>query len=277
MILIDNTQILLASIFSQTKKIEDISVDVIRHVAINTYRYYSSKYKAEYGEMVICQDAGNYWRNDIFPHYKANRKKQQNEDKEHWDRIFDVLGTLRTEVAENFPYKNMRVERCEADDIIATIVKHHHDKEKILIVSSDKDFQQLHRYENVHQFSPIHKGLIRCKDPSSYLFEHILRGDTSDGVPNILSDDDTFVDDDKRQTPLSVKKINLWKSASVPTEHGKNWERNQKMVDLTYIPVEFENNIVAEYNKPIAGTKGKIFEYLVKNKMKLLLEVIDEF
>jgi hypothetical protein len=277
MILIDNTQILLASIFSQFKSPTEVSEDTIRHIALNTYRMYKSKYGEEYGELVICQDAGDYWRKDIFTHYKSNRKKQQDKNREDWDKIFEILTKIRSEVQEVFPYRNMKVARCEADDIIATLTKHFHDKEKILIVSSDKDFQQLHRYENVRQFSPIHKGMIKCEEPQKYLFEHILRGDTGDGVPNILSDDDTFAEDGKRQKPLSAKKINDWSSYGIPEELKRNWERNQSLVDLAYIPEKYEQNILSEFAKPYSGSKSKVFDYLVKNKMKLLLEVVDEF
>ena len=276
MILIDNTQILIASIFSQYKSINEVSEDVIRHIVINTYRMYRTRFKEEYGELVICQDSAEPWRREFFPHYKANRKKAHDKDKEQWDNVFEILTKIRQEVMENFPYKNMRVDNCEADDIIATLVKNFHDKEKIVIVSSDKDFQQLQRYENVHQFSPIHKDFLKCENPKMVLFEHILRGDTGDGVPNILSDDDTFVDENKRQKPLSAKKITNWSFYGVPVEHERNLERNRILVDLAYIPEKIEQNIMNEFARPYAGNKGKVFDYLVKNNMKLILESVDE-
>jgi 5'-3' exonuclease len=276
MILIDNTQILIASIFSQYKNINDVSEDVVRHIVINTYRMYRTRFKDEYGDLVICQDSANPWRREMFPHYKANRKKAHDKDKEQWDKIFEILTKIRQEIMENFPYKNMRVDRCEADDIIATLAKKFHTQEKILIVSSDKDFQQLQRFPNIVQFSPIHKDFLKCENPEKHLFEHILRGDTGDGVPNILSDDDTFVDDTKRQKPLSTKKINNWAFYGVPAEHERNFDRNKNLVDLAYIPEDIEQNILNEYAVPYAGNKGKVFDYLVKNNMKLILESVDE-
>jgi 5'-3' exonuclease len=276
MILIDNTQILIASIFSQYKNINDVSEDVIRHIVVNTYRMYRTRFKNEYGELVICQDSADPWRRSVFPHYKANRKKAHDKDKEQWDKVFEILTKIRHEVTENFPYKNMRVDRTEADDIIATLVKNFHTKEKILIVSSDKDFQQLQRYENVYQYSPIHKDFLKCQNPEKVLFEHIVRGDSGDGVPNILSDDDTFVNENKRQKPLSTKKITNWSVCGVPKEYERNVERNKTLVDLTYIPEEIEQNIMSEFANPYTGNKGKVFDYLVKNNMKLILESIDE-
>jgi len=276
MILIDNTQILIASIFSQYKNINNVSEDIIRHIVVNTYRMYRSRFKEEYGDLVICQDSADPWRRSVFPHYKANRKKAHDKDKEQWDKIFEVLSKIRQEVFENFPYKNMKVNNTEADDIIATLTKNFHQNEKILIVSSDKDFQQLQRYENVSQYSPIHKDFLKCKNPQMVLFEHIVRGDSGDGVPNILSDDDTFVDENKRQKPLSAKKIADWSLHGVPSEHERNVERNKTLVDLTYIPEEIERTIMDQFATPYEGNKGKVFDYLVKNNMKLILESVDE-
>ena len=135
MILIDNTQIILGTIFAQYDSPLDVTVDLARHVTLATYRMYRNMFHAEYGELVLCQDAGNYWRRDIFPNYKINRKKTRAVDDYNWDRIFEILDTIREEVRENFPYKSVKVNRCEADDIIATLTKHYHDKEKIMIVS----------------------------------------------------------------------------------------------------------------------------------------------
>lgn len=276
MILIDNTQLLIASIFSQYKNINDVSEDVVRHIVVNTYRMYRSRFKDKYGELVICQDSADPWRRDYFPNYKANRKKTHDKDREQWDRVFEILSKIRQEVKENFPYKNMHIDRCEADDIIATLAMEYSKTEPVLIISSDKDFQQLQRYENIKQYSPIHKNFLTCENPSQFLFEHLVRGDTSDGVPNILSDDDVFVEDNKRQKPVSAKKLKEWMSSGVPSEHERNMERNKILVDLTYIPEEYQRSILDEYSTQENGNKNKVFNYLVQHNMKLILETIDE-
>jgi 5'-3' exonuclease len=278
MILIDNTQIILGTIFAQYDSPMDVTLELARHVTLATYRMYRNMFYAEYGELVLCQDAGNYWRRDIFPNYKINRKKTRAVDDYNWDRIFEILDTIRTEVQENFPYKSVKVERCEADDIIATLVKHYHDKEKIMIVSSDKDFQQLFRYPNVKQYSPIKKSLVTCAEPDRYLFEHIIKGDATDGIPNILSADDTFAVDGKRQKPLAAKKLAQWKTFSdVPQEYQTNINRNQMLVDHTYIPMEYENNILEKFNEPPEGDRSKLFDYFVEKRLKNLMDVIQDF
>jgi len=282
MILIDNTQILLSSIFTQyptpQQIVENDPLNLIRHITLNTYRMYKNMFSSDYGELVICQDSGNYWRKDIFPFYKQNRKKVQEENQEYWNKIFDSLHTIRTEVSENLPYKNMKVDRCEADDIIAVLVQEYHDKEKIIIVSNDKDFQQLLKYPNVSLYSSQKKSNIYCENPDAFLMEQVIRGDSSDGIPNILSDEDTFVVDGKRQKPMTQKKMEEIRSKLESQNHSdisKRYEINQKLIDLTYIPVEYRSNIISEFNKPTP--KSNVFNYFVQKKLNNLMDVISEF
>lgn len=281
MILLDNTQIILSTIFTQynysDNKEELFSEDTVRHIVLNTYRFYKNKFGEQYGNLVICDDAGDSWRKEVFPYYKASRKKTRETDGHDWSKIFDAMNKIRKEVRENFPYKVMWVERCEADDIIATLCMNFNIKEKILIISSDKDFQQLQRYMNVKQYSPIHKNFIYCENPQNFLKEHILRGDTSDGIPNVLSDDDTFVVEGKRQKPLSQKKLELI-IENIPEYLRINYNRNQKLVDLSYIPKEYTERILKEYEvEPKVKGKEKLFEYFTNHKLANLMEVIDEF
>jgi hypothetical protein len=110
------------------------------------------------------------------------------------------------------------------------------------------------------------------------LFEHIVRGDSGDGIPNILSDDDVFAVDGKRQKPLSSKKLDTWSSTgNVPNDLQSNWNRNQMLVDLSYIPQEYEQAILAEYNKPITVDRSKIFNYFVEKGLKNLMNDIQDF
>lgn len=282
MILIDNTQIILSTIFTQysysENKEEFFSENTVRHIVLNTYRMYKQKFGSIYGNLVICDDSSDSWRKDSFPQYKASRKKKRQEDQNHdWSVIFNSMNTIRNEVRENFPYKVMCVDRCEADDIIAVLAMKYHPTEKILIVSSDKDFQQLQRYSNIKQYSPIHKNFIYCENPINYLREHIMRGDSSDGIPNILSDSDTFVIDNKRQKPLSQKKIEIMKE-NIPEHLYDNFMRNKLLVDLSEIPITYSKLIQEEYTKPIpVKGKEKLFDYFVKHNLASLMETIEEF
>ena len=231
MILIDFTQTIIAGLMAQLKMNGgEVSEDMLRHMILNSVRNYQKKYAREYGEIVLCTDASHTWRKDFYPLYKANRKKTRDASDMDWGMLFDTLQKVKEEIRDNFPYRYMYVEKCEADDIIAILVKHA--TEPVLIVSGDKDFQQLHHYD-VKQWSPNLNKMINCEDPSMFLKEHILRGDKSDGIPNILSNDDCF-DLGIRQTPLRKPVLEKYLRISIEKDdkYYRNYLRNQTLIDL---------------------------------------------
>ena len=277
MILLDNNQLVIASLFHAIKSENGLTEDLVRHLVLNMYRVYRKKFSAEFGEIIICNDGRQYWRKDSFPQYKANRKKQRKSSSVNWNEFYDIMNVIHDEILHNLPYKNLQINDAEADDIIAIISKHNHTNEKILIVSSDKDFQQLQRYSNVYQYSPIKRDFLICEDPENFLLEHIIKGDSSDGVPNILSDDDVFVQEDKRQKPCGKKKINTIKEELSEWTNSDNWNRNQRMIDMNMIPEEVESSILDEYNKEPKGKRRNIFNYFIQNNLKNLMQSIEEF
>jgi len=255
----------------------EINEDIIRHLVLNTYRMYRTKFKNKYGELVICHDGGNYWRRDLYPYYKANRKTNRDKSDLNWDRIHEIMNNLYDEVGLNLPYKNIKIKKVEADDIIAVLCEKYHTEENIVIVSSDKDFQQLQRYPNIKQYSPLKKSYIVCEKPENYIIEHILKGDASDGVPNILSDDDTFVNHDKRQKPCGDKRVLSMKENLSEFTSSENWKRNQQMIDFNYIPDDIREKIIVEFDKEPRGKRNNILNYFISNKLKNLMQHIEEF
>src|SRR5210317_1719617 len=199
-VLVDFSQIAISSLMAQMGGHHHLEVDenILRHIILNVLRANHKKFCNKYGELVICIDDRNFWRRTYFPYYKAARKKNREESELNWNSIFNSLSKIREEIREFFPYKVIQVNTAEADDIIGTIVHEfgthvHCGGEDFLILSGDKDFVQLHQFVNVKQYDPTRKKWIKHSDPEAYLFEHIVRGDKGDGVPNILSDDNAFV------------------------------------------------------------------------------------
>jgi 5'-3' exonuclease len=279
MILLDNNQILIASMFQSFKQNQEMNEDYIRHLVLNTYRMYRTKFSKTYGELVICNDSPYCWRKDFFPPYKQNRNKSKKESPHDWNEIHNAMDNIREEIKTVFPYKNIRVDKTEADDIIAVICKHYNTTEKIIIISSDKDFQQLQRMPNVKQYSPLKKTFIECENPKNFLLEHIIRGDSSDGIPNILSDDDVFVNDDKRQKRITKKVIEgLHEELQNGVIHERaNWERNKTLIDLSYIPVEYEDEILEQYNTEETKGRENLLNYFIEKKLKNLMEYMGDF
>ena len=281
MILVDNNQIVFANIFQMAKNNQMGNVDLLRHLVLNSYRMYKNKFSNKYGELIICHDSGGVWRKDHFPYYKANRRIAQEQSDFDWDVLYDMTSQLRREIKDNFPYKNLKVDHAEADDIIAVVAKANYQNENVLILSGDKDFQQLQIFPGVEQYSPTKKSFLKCENPEEFLLEHIIKGDSSDGIPNILSDDDTFVEQDKRQKPCGKKKIaslmESIKSDGVDPSIARNWERNSVLVDLMKIPEEIQENILDEFNKEPLGSRSKLYSYFVENNLAKLLPNIEEF
>ena len=288
MILVDLNQVMISNLMMQPGlKSDGIDENMIRHMVLNSLRMYNVKFKDKYDKMVICADDKKYWRRDMFPYYKASRKKNREESPYDWNLIFETLNRVRDEIRENFPYKVIQVDKTEADDIIGTICHYHgkelknEDDEKILILSSDKDFMQLQKFVNVEQYSPMAKKFLKESNPVKFLREHIIKGDRGDGIPNILSSDDTFVTE-SRQKPVIEKKLNIWVTQN-PEEFCdatmlKNFRRNESLIDLSKVPTEFFDKILDAYRAPteVKG-KDKILNYFIKNRMKLLMEHIQEF
>ena len=283
MILLDYSQTVIGSFMAVSRGKPVVEEDLLRHTILNSIRMFRNKFIKDYGEMVICCDDKDNWRKEIFPEYKANRRKNRENDITDWKTLFELLHEMREDLTKYFPYKVMHVDSAEADDIIGVLVAERQNRfpsPPTLILSSDKDFIQLQKYPNVDQYSPLTKKFLNTDNPDNFLREHILRGDTSDGVPNFLSSDDTFVTD-KRQTPLSKKKVSVWSELEPDVfcqgEQLRNFRRNEMLIDFTKIPEWLQINIDDEYvNQPEVG-RSRLFNYFIKYKLKNLMEHINEF
>ena len=280
MILIDMNQIAVANLMMNLKMNNSNTIDenMVRHMILNSIRMYRKEHHNEYGEVVLTWDSKHSWRRDYFPEYKASRRKGREESDLDWDDIFNTLNKIRNEIKENFPYKYLEVFGAEADDIIGFLCEENRD-ENIIIISGDKDFIQLQKYPNVKQWSPITKKDINGFDPTIYLKEHIIKGDTSDGVPNILSPDKTFVDG-LRQRPLTRKKIQSWLvggGSDWNDEVKRNFQRNSTLIDLSRTPEELKNQIRLEYNNAPHGDRSKLLNYFMIYKLRELTDNIGDF
>ncbi len=278
MIIVDINQIMISNLMVTIHRDNlELSEDLVRHMVLNSLRGHNKKFRKEYGQMVIACDSGNVWRRQAFPNYKAGRKENREKSEHDWTMIFDILSKVKNEIKEFLPYKVIEVESVEADDIIAVLCRR--TNEKVLILSGDKDFIQLHN-DRIKQYNPVlNKFVGQGENPSLYIREHILKGDRSDGIPNVLSDDNVFIEG-RRQRPLSKKKIEAWCNEIVPTfseEEQKNYNRNKTLIDLNCVPKELEDKINREFDNFEVATRDKILGYFINKKLKTLIESIDEF
>lgn len=295
MILVDFNQTAISTFMAETRGRNDIEVNVplLRHMIINAIRSYKKKFGNEFGEIVIACDNRYYWRRTIYPHYKAARKKAREDSGHDWHSIFEALHTIRQELDEFFPYPVIDVEGAEADDVIGALAEYSQtqgesvglfddvEPEPFLIISSDHDFRQLQKFPNVKQFSPMKKGWVKidCK-PEQILMEHIIKGDKGDGIPNILSPDDCFVEG-KRQKPIRKVLLDEWKKKSpdewVTSDMAPNYNRNSELVDLAKTPTEIKESIINSYEKQQGQDKSQLLNYFIKYRMKNMIDVLEDF
>ncbi len=285
MIIVDLNQVMLSNLLMQLGNHTNAQIEenMVRHMILNSLRSYRTKFRDEYGELVIACDNTNYWRKKIFPYYKANRKKSQEKSDLDWKSIFECMNKIRAELKEFFPYKVIDIESAEADDIIGTLVKNFGSEmnsgEPILILSGDKDFIQLHTFGNVKQYDPTRKKWVTHKDPHMFLKEHIMKGDSSDGVPNILSSDNCFVVGD-RQRPLTAKRMEQYMKVNpteLETSIARNYFRNEQLIDLNHTPEEIRVKVMESYNAQSNKDRSKLMNYFIVNKLRNLTEHIGDF
>lgn len=286
MIIVDFNGIAISSIVTQKLEVNE---DLLRHMILNSIRMYNKKYRAEFGQLVVACDSST-WRRDYFPEYKYKRRELRADDqadanKMDWKEVFRILSVIIDEIRDNLPYRVVRVDKAEADDIIGSLVEMTQEfgkHEPVMIVSADKDFVQLQKYSNVQQFSPLLKKEMKEKNPRNFLYEHIFKGDSGDGVPNILSPNDTFVTG-TRQKPVTAKKMEEWLSkidkleSVMDKETYRNFIRNKKLIDLSETPSELISEIINTYESQTVAHKSRVLNYLIEKRCRMLIESVGDF
>jgi hypothetical protein len=282
MIIFDFNQVAISNLMEQIGSSKaPVDETLVRHMILNTIRTYVKKFKESHGpEVIIACDNRHYWRREIFPFYKASRKKNREASGHDWSSIFECLGKIKQELKDHSPYKVLDIDTCEADDIIAVLAMKNSSTQKVMILSSDKDFAQLQKFPNVEQYSPILKKFIKEPLPAAQLKQLIIRGDKGDGIPNILSADNCIVEG-VRQKAITESKIINWMNQAPEEfcndEMMRNFKRNEMLIDLTKIPESLKTVILDTYENASGKSKQQFMNYMIANRLKNLLEVIDEF
>lgn len=284
MVIVDFNGLAIGSIMGQLQRGEELSENLVKHIILNNLRVYRNKYKeADHGKMVIACDSYS-WRKDVFPEYKAARRANRESDKHDWQQIFDLIESTLQDLRENFPYAVIKIDSAEADDIIGALTVEMSDfgGEDVVIISADKDFIQLQQYGHVIQWSPMFNKMIKEDNPRKYLFEHLLKGDSSDGVPNANSHDDVFTTG-SRQTPMTQKQIDkYWDNHDdlemiMKPNVYRNFMRNVQMIDLTNTPDGIREAAINTYKNYKYPSRQNILTYLIENRMKMLIDSAGEF
>lgn len=290
---VDLSQIALATAFNTYEEGDRIDINFVRHLVIATLRTNVMKAKQEgYPKIVLAIDNGKngYWRRDIAHYYKRNRAANRDKSTWDWDGYFNSMNEVIDELKNNMPYYVIDVHKAEADDVIASITQDCSMKNiPVLIISSDGDFTQLHKFDQVKQWSPMQKKFIYPKYgiPKLDLTYKIMKGDKKDNVAsiNVRADFLSTRVEGERQPAV---KTSLIESVCECIDDGSieklltpsQWARyqeNRLLIDFDYIDSNIKTQILEQFNSYKVPAKGKIYSYFVKNGLNKHLSNINDF
>lgn len=222
--------------------LHEIKKSTIEALTVLRRRYYIH-------HIVIAEECSRSenWRLEFFPNYKANREKpNQPEDKIKADNEMRKIKLEFYQWCKNLGsinFLSVGEFGCEGDDVIASIVLNNHNKYNFFISSDDKDFQQLLKYQNVHQIA-IGTSNYLVKEDYSDIRYHICIGDKVDGIPNIkygYGDAKIRGLIERNELDEFIQTNNLQEAYNI----------NQKLIDMTFIPKHLQENISKKFNDAI--------------------------
>jgi hypothetical protein len=278
MILLDFHSVIIAHLMISFQLEETFSFneDLMRHRILYSLAKYKGQFQRDYGKLIISCDGLDYWRRKEFPFYKAKRRENKEASEIDWKEIDAFMTKIKAELAQYMPYAVIEVEGAESDDIIGTIVRHVRDT-PLLIMSRDKDFKQLQRYPNVKQYDAIGERFIICEDPKRQLFEMICKGDVSDGIPNVVSPENSFVNG-IRQKPMTQKKMDRWfEESKIDPEVKDRFKMNRMLIDLSQTPEELQQKILVKLKSEINKPRPNILNYFMKYNLSSLIGDVQNF
>nr|CAI3971274.1 RNaseH [Ochrobactrum phage ORM_20] len=257
-------------------------------ILLGKLRQINTEFRGKYGELILCADHRS-WRYDRFPEYKGRRKaKREAEEQLEGSIIQEIFAEIHAMwdiLNDERLYRTVKAYGAEGDDVMAVLAQKLPGRH--LIVSADKDMSQLTRFKNIEVYNPIKKVMV--DNGMDYYRLLTLTGDPGDDIPNILSDDDTFMDPNKKQRTLTAKmKAQLMAAVDVEEEIKsmnfkhlpasevlRNYRRNRDLIDLTMTPQEVVDRIMEEYEKTFK--RGSVMNMLVRLQCSEYLSKEDDF
>ncbi len=285
MIIVDVSNVAMSVSMSHfLREKEQLTEAQLRRSFLYTFKKITQEYAKYMGShgLVLAFDSKHYWRTDVFPLYKKNRKKMKEESKFDFGLFYEHLNTLKAEFKDELPYRAVEVYGTEADDVICVLSLAVSVDEPVLIYSADKDFLQLQEKRTNHpikQYSKRDRAFITFDDRELTALEHVIGGDSSDGIPNIWSDDDVFMPNDKKSKPFTKKMKQTLASLGWDNVHHifknevemQRYKRNCELILFENIPKEYRRAVVEEYQTQREKTIPPILNYAMKHRVMDIL------
>lgn len=294
-VLIDFNNIIYASFFMEIKNnaLQETGGNeyLLRHMFYTKLLALKREFHAKPADMYICMDHKVNWRKRHFEYYKASRAKKREESEIDFQFLFDLMDSMESEMKTSLPFNVLREEGLEADDWIAILSE---TDQPVIVVSTDKDFYQLLTKPNVKIYNHVKLETVTLsKPPHVEKWVKILNGDTGDGIPNVFSDSDTFICEEKRQKAFGERKAEMLLNEVAPMlifpepilkEHFKklglleNFNRNNLLINFDEIPDEIRKkaNDTIQMLKP-SMNQVRMLAYLTQKNLVQLSSRVHEF
>lgn len=202
-------------------------------------------------KVFFALEGGSCFRYDLLPTYKANRilkigSEEKQKKKDDFNRQYKIILKL----LKHLPITQVKCDRYEADDVIATLVSSLLD-EQIIIISNDKDYIQLLQkgYNHIKIYSHNIKDFVVAPE-YHFLTFLALNGDTSDNIPSIVG---------KKKAIGIASDPEKLKEFLLIEEQRANYNLNRQLVEFKII--EDDQLVFHEYEVDFDALKEE-FEYM---------------
>lgn len=221
-------------------------------------------------KIVFCMEGFQNWRRDVYANYKCSRADGRAESPVDFDAFFKMNNEFIDDLSkclQNCLF--LKVLHLEADDLIALTTKYMKNWD-ITLISTDKDFYQLHKYQNFKQWDPIKNRFIQVIDPNVALMQKIITGDKSDDIPQLK----------KGVGPKTVEKILIegLQDWLIKNDLQKRFDENRRLIDFDFIPQEFHQTAIGILQNWRQGKFDgrEFYNFIVKHNLGAALEMLDE-
>ena len=258
MIVVDANHLAYRILFANTRGLVDGGWSYFRHLYLNSILSTAKKFND--GKIIIAFD-NKSWRKMIYSEYKAGREETRKANKDvDFQEFFAFFDEFKEELRSFLPLITISIKYAEADDIVAALARNWKDDkfrfpgEEMIVMSSDKDLQQVKRFDpTIRVWDPIKKSFMKeditLAEAERDFHMKVMLGDKSDNIPGVQ----------KGVGPANaVKILNLPKEEreawfTDDPERLKRWGKGVKLMSFKKIPDAIMDTAIKRYNRELGN------------------------
>lgn len=227
-------------------------------------------------EIILAVDWPLSWRKLYCKRYKESRKEIREKSGVNWREFFYQMDELLEDIQEHLPFKVIRVQHAEADDIIAVICMER--RGKYTIISTDEDFLQISS-PNIKVYNPLAAKYVTCQSTRAFIIEKCLTGQKKDDIFNIKTPLDWPAD--KRKPSFGKTQLNKVLKMGYQKwleEEGllERYKINKTLMDFTMIPKTIKTRILNIYDSYELPDPVNFYEFFNRNGYRAYVDEFDK-